>query len=101
MADTQSKPKIVTLEILDYFFTKLKNVFVEKETGKGLSSNDFTDELKNKLNSIISDSGDEYVTTEDIDALFEDEDETSDAGESKTSEDVEDLDGNNPVDDDF
>lgn len=35
-----------------YFWQKIKNVFVAKESGKGLSSNDFTTELKNKLDGI-------------------------------------------------
>ena len=74
MADT-AKPKIVTLEILGYYNERLKEKFVGKETGKGLSANDFTDELKAKLDSIVA--GDEYVTTDDIDALFEDEEESS------------------------
>lgn len=79
MADNENKPKIVTLEILEYFFLKLKNKFVEKEAGKGLSANDFTTELKNKLDSIITGEGDEFVTTEDIDALFDDS-ENAEAG---------------------
>lgn len=35
-----------------YFYNKLKEKFVAKETGKGLSTNDFTTELKNKLDGI-------------------------------------------------
>lgn len=40
--------------------------YVPKETGKGLSANDFTDELKTKLDGIV------YATDEDINALFAD-----------------------------
>lgn len=39
-------------------FAKIKSAFVEKETGKGLSSNDFTDALKSKLEGLTS--GTEY-----------------------------------------
>ena len=37
-----------------YLWQKIKNVFVAKESGKGLSSNDFTTELKNKLDGIAA-----------------------------------------------
>ena len=80
MADNENKPKIVTLDILEYYHAKLKDKFVEKEAGKSLSTNDFTNALKNKLDSIVTGDGDEYVTTEDIDALFEDGEETQEAG---------------------
>ena len=39
---------------LIYFWQKIVNKFVAKETGKGLSTNDFTTELKNKLDGIAS-----------------------------------------------
>lgn len=35
-----------------YFWQKIKNLFVQKETGKGLSTNDFTTALKNKLDGL-------------------------------------------------
>lgn len=35
-----------------YLWQKIKGAFVAKESGKGLSSNDFTTELKNKLDGI-------------------------------------------------
>ena len=34
---------------LSYFWQKIKNTFVKQEAGKQLSSNDFTDEEKQKL----------------------------------------------------
>lgn len=37
-----------------YFWQKCKGFFVAKETGKGLSTNDFTNELKTKLDNIES-----------------------------------------------
>lgn len=39
---------------LTYFWEKIKSKFVAKENGKGLSSNDFTTALKNKLNGIAT-----------------------------------------------
>lgn len=48
--------KYITLELLEDFATKLANkitnVFVKKETGKGLSSNDYTTTEKQKLSGI-------------------------------------------------
>lgn len=35
-----------------YVWSKLKGLFVQKENGKGLSSNDFTNEQKNKLDTL-------------------------------------------------
>lgn len=37
-----------------YLWSKIKEKFVAKETGKGLSTNDFTTELKNKLDGIAT-----------------------------------------------
>lgn len=37
-----------------YFYQKLVSKFVAKESGKGLSANDFTTELKNKLDGIAA-----------------------------------------------
>ena len=37
-----------------YFWGKIKSAFVEKETGKGLSTNDYTTTEKNKLSGIES-----------------------------------------------
>ncbi len=44
--------KFIDQNALLYIFQKIKQTFVQKETGKGLSSNDFTDDLKNKLDGI-------------------------------------------------
>lgn len=37
-----------------YLWTKIKSKFVEKEEGKGLSANDFTNDLKSKLDGIAA-----------------------------------------------
>lgn len=44
--------KFVDQNGLLYIFTKLKSVFVAKETGKGLSANDYSDDEKSKLAGI-------------------------------------------------
>ena len=50
--------KFIDLEILGYFKTKLQNwskgLFVQKEQGKGLSSNDYTTTEKNKLSGVAT-----------------------------------------------
>ena len=47
-----------------YFWQKIVNKFVAKETGKGLSTNDFTNELKTKLDGIAK--GANKTTVEDV-----------------------------------
>lgn len=44
--------KHITLPQLDKVWKKAKNLFVQKEAGKGLSANDFDDAAKNKLDGI-------------------------------------------------
>ena len=44
--------KYVDQNSLIYIFTKIKENFVAKEAGKGLSANDFTNDLKTKLEGI-------------------------------------------------
>lgn len=39
---------------LDYLIFRLKTLYVQQEPGKGLSTNDFTDEYKNRLENSIS-----------------------------------------------
>lgn len=46
--------KFIKLAQLSHFYDKTKEVFVVKETGKGLSTNDFTTEEKTKLAGITT-----------------------------------------------
>lgn len=46
--------KIINTELLGYFLDKLKALFVAKESGKGLSTNDFTTEEKTKLEGLTN-----------------------------------------------
>lgn len=54
--------KVVSQNGLLYFFQKLKEIFVRKEDGKGLSSNDFTTEEKLKLMNIEAGANKTVVT---------------------------------------
>lgn len=47
-----AEKKFLDLDGLLYYHTKAKSAFVEKETGKSLSSNDYTDAEKTKLSGI-------------------------------------------------
>lgn len=46
--------KIIRLSNLSTFLTKLKGLFVTKESGKGLSTNDYTTTEKSKLAGIAA-----------------------------------------------
>lgn len=52
--------KFIKLAQLSHFYDKTKEVFVAKETGKGLSTNDFTTDEKTKLAG-IADGANKYV----------------------------------------
>ena len=54
--------KAVSENGLLYFFQKLKEIFVRKESGKGLSSNDFTEAEKTKLHGIEEGANKTIVT---------------------------------------
>lgn len=55
---------VITKAKLQRYHTGLKNLFVAKETGKGLSTNDLTNELKLKLDGIAE--GATNVIVEDV-----------------------------------
>ena len=44
--------KLITLDVLAHFLQRLDARYQQSEEGKGLSTNDFTDELKAKLDSM-------------------------------------------------
>ena len=46
-----------------YLWTKIKNIFVAKESGKGLSSNDFTAAYKSKLDGIANNANNYSLPT--------------------------------------
>lgn len=69
-----SQKKYLNQAGLAYFYARLKEVFVKGEEGKGLSHNDFTDELKAQLE--LLDPGDllgekDAMTFEEIDEIIE------------------------------
>ena len=57
---TSEETKVLTLDGLQYFATKMKNHvkdgYVAKRDGYDLSSNDYTDDEKNKLAGITDDA---------------------------------------------
>ena len=55
--------KVVTLEGLSYFLTKIQNIFVAQESGKALSTNDYTDDEKLKLSGIPSAAEENTINT--------------------------------------
>ena len=62
--------KIIDANNLPYMISKIKEVTdtkVDKVDGKGLSTNDYTDEEKEKLNSI------ETITLDELEELFDEE----------------------------
>ena len=87
MADDNSK-KLMTLDTFAYALQRIEARYQVKESGKGLSTNDFTDEYKNKLDNIAPD---EIIATEEevdevIDEVFgEDDEPTEDAGAAEDS----------------
>ena len=44
--------KYLNIEGLTTLIRKLKSIFVEKETGKGLSTNDYTDKDKERVTAV-------------------------------------------------
>ena len=52
MAIQNTQKKYLNQAGLAYFYARLKEVFVQGEEGKGLSTNDFTDELKGMLEAL-------------------------------------------------
>lgn len=53
--------KYLTLTGLQTLWNKIKATFVAKETGKGLSANDFTDAYKTQLENLVATGGEVYV----------------------------------------
>ena len=61
--------KLITLGVLQYFLAKLDLRYQHQETGKGLSTNDFTNALKEKLDSINPDE--RFATATEVDEVLD------------------------------
>ena len=73
--------KLINETRMNYIINRIKELFVQKQTGKGLSANDFTNILKQKLDgietgaqvntvdSVNSKTGDIVITSDDIEFL--------------------------------
>ena len=53
--------KFLTLSGVQYLWNKITNKFVAKEDGKGLSTNDFTNEQKTQLENLVATGGEVNV----------------------------------------
>ena len=97
MADTNEKIKLVSLDSLAYTLQRIEARYQAKENGKGLSTNDFTNAYKQKVDELTPEDT-EIATDEEvkdvIDDIFGPETEEAAAGEDETSGDGENLDGN-------
>ncbi len=73
MAISISQKKYLNQAGLAYFYARLKEVFVLGEEGKGLSSNDFTDDLKAQLEDLDPEdliSDEDALTFDEIDEII-------------------------------
>lgn len=68
--------KYLTLTGLQTLWNKIKSTFVAQETGKGLSTNDFTNEHKTQLENLVATGGEvnvlEGVTVDGADLIITD-----------------------------
>ena len=74
MATQSTQKKYLNQAGLAYFYARLKEVFVRGEEGKGLSSNDFTDELKQQLEALDPEdllSDEDALTFDEIDEILD------------------------------
>jgi hypothetical protein len=57
-----------------YLWQKITNLFVKKEAGKGLSTNDLTDDILSKINStsdkVTNMEASDYQTAEDVQSMI-------------------------------
>ena len=74
MANQTNPKKYLNQAGLAYFYARLKEVFVQGEEGKGLSSNDFTDEMKQMLETLDPEdllSDEDALTFDEIDEILD------------------------------
>lgn len=74
MATQTSQKKYLNQAGLAYFYARLKEVFVQGEEGKGLSTNDFTDELKDMLEALDPEdllSDEDALSFDEIDEIID------------------------------
>ena len=95
MAETDEKIKLVTLDSLAYTLQRIEARYQVKEIGKGLSTNDFTNEYKQKVDELTPEDT-EIATDEEvkdvIDDIFGPETQEAGAGEGEAEGGGADLD---------
>lgn len=70
---TASQKKYLNQAGLAYFYARLKEIFVKGEEGMGLSANDFTDELKARLEELDPEDlldNEDALTFDEIDEII-------------------------------
>ena len=68
MENEEKGAKLITLGVLEYFLARLDLRYQHQEAGKGLSQNDFTNELKSKLEHIDPDL---FATADEVDEVLD------------------------------
>ena len=108
MADTNNDaPKLLTLDVFEHAVERLDRIFQRKEDGKGLSTNDYDNEAKAKLDGI--DANIRFATAEEVDEILDqyfpgdvDPDEPiEESGGESSGGNAEVIDGDDPVDDEL
>ena len=69
MVDKEKAAKLLTLGIFEYAVARLDLLYQRREDGKGLSQNDFTNELKAKLDALNPDDG--FATADEVDEVLD------------------------------
>ena len=68
MANEEKAQKLLTLGVFEYAVARMNLLFQRQEAGKGLSQNDFTNELKEKLEHIDPDL---FATADEVDEVLD------------------------------
>ena len=68
MASEEKAQKLLTLGVFEYAVARMNLLFQRQEEGKGLSQNDFTNELKSKLEHIDPDL---FATADEVDEVLD------------------------------
>ncbi|MBR1760274.1 MAG: hypothetical protein IJ741_03740 [Schwartzia sp.] len=93
MVDKEKAAKLLTLGTFEYAVARLDLLYQRREDGKGLSQNDFTNELKAKLEQLNPD--DQFATADEVDEVLDqyfpgdvDPDETTSGDPEEPGHDV-------------
>lgn len=65
-----AQKKFLDYEGTAYLINEIKARYVEQEEGKGLSTNDFTDEYIQQIADLVEGSNIEVITEDEINGIF-------------------------------